>query len=159
MNWEAAGAIGEILGAIAVVVTLLYLSRQIRLSTRSVEVSALRDTTAQWNQWSEMLATSPDLAEIVAKGNRSVSDLRPDEALRYGAYVQSFFDNAESYRILVREHKIEKDLAVLESIVARRMSVPGFVEWWQDNTADYAEDFVRWVNGLRIDPDIREERR
>ena len=28
MNWDAAGAIGEIIGAIAVVVTLAYLAKQ-----------------------------------------------------------------------------------------------------------------------------------
>ncbi len=67
MNWDAIGAIGEISGAIAVVATLLYLSKQIRQNSRSVEISALRDTTAQWNHWSEMLATSADLADIVAK--------------------------------------------------------------------------------------------
>ena len=29
MNWDAIGAIGEVVGAVAVVVTLLYVARQI----------------------------------------------------------------------------------------------------------------------------------
>jgi hypothetical protein len=39
MNWEAVGAVGEILGAIAVLVTLIYLATQIKqhtLATRAV---------------------------------------------------------------------------------------------------------------------------
>ena len=32
MNWEAAGAIGEIVGAIAVVATLVYLALQLRVA-------------------------------------------------------------------------------------------------------------------------------
>jgi hypothetical protein len=36
MNWEAIGAVGEIVGAIAVVVTVGYLAFQIRQNTRSV---------------------------------------------------------------------------------------------------------------------------
>ena len=32
MNWDAIGAVGEIIGAVAVVVTLVHLSRQIRLA-------------------------------------------------------------------------------------------------------------------------------
>ena len=40
MNWEAIGAIGEIVGAIAVVATLGYLATQIRQNTRSVRASA-----------------------------------------------------------------------------------------------------------------------
>ena len=33
MNWDAIGAIGEILGAIAVLITLVYLTTQIRQNT------------------------------------------------------------------------------------------------------------------------------
>ena len=33
MNWEAVGAIGEVVGALGVIATLLYLAIQIRRST------------------------------------------------------------------------------------------------------------------------------
>jgi hypothetical protein len=69
--------------------------------------------------------------------------------LRYGAYVQAFFDNVESYRSLVSDHKADKDLDVLKSIVARRVVVPGFAAWWAENTPDYSEDFVGWIENLR----------
>ena len=39
MNWDAIGAVGEIIGALAVVVTLAYLAVQIRASTRETEVN------------------------------------------------------------------------------------------------------------------------
>ena len=35
MNWEALGAIGEIVGAVAVVLSLIFLATQIRQNTRS----------------------------------------------------------------------------------------------------------------------------
>ncbi len=150
MNWDAIGAIGEISGAIAVVATLLYLSKQIRQNSRSVEISALRDTTAQWNHWSDMLATSADLADIIAKGNHSYGNLSESESLRYGAFVQSFFDNVESYRDLVTKYQVDKDLAVLESIVARRIAASGFSVWWSKNTKDYGDDFVSWIENIRL---------
>ena len=39
VNWEAIGAIGEILGAIAVVTTLIFLTIQLRQNTRAVDES------------------------------------------------------------------------------------------------------------------------
>ena len=36
MNWEASGAIGEIIGALVVAVTLVYLVIQIRQNTAAV---------------------------------------------------------------------------------------------------------------------------
>lgn len=37
MNWEAIGALGEIAGAVAVIVTLLYLAKQIRQNSKSLD--------------------------------------------------------------------------------------------------------------------------
>ena len=148
MNWSAIGAISEVLAAIAVVITLIYLARQIRQNSQAVEVSALRDTTEQWNRWSEVLATSPELADIVARGNKSYRKLPEVEALRYGAYIQMFFDCAESSHALVLEHQVQKDVEVLESIVARRICMPGFAEWWSENHLDYSADLVDWINNI-----------
>jgi hypothetical protein len=151
MNWDAISAIGEIVGAVAVIVTLMFVARDIRQNSKSLAMSALRDTTAQWNQWSDMIASSGDLADVVAKGNKAYEHLSESEKLRYGAYIQSFFDNAESYRLLVTDYKAEKDLTVLISIVSRRVNIPGFSAWWLENTSDYSAEFVAWIEGLRTD--------
>jgi len=151
MNWDVVGASAELIGAVAVIVTLLFVARDIRQNSKSLSMSALRDTTAQWNQWSEMIATSGDLADIVVKGNEAYSNLSSSEKLRYGAYVQSFCDNVESYRSLVIHHEADQDLSVLRTIAARRCKIPGFRSWWSENTADYDPDFVAWIDNLQSD--------
>ena len=148
MNWDAIGAIGEILAAIAVVATLIYLAKQIQQNSQAVEVSALRDTTEQWNRWSEVLATSPHLAEIVLRGNKSYRSLSEVEALQYGAYIQMFFDCVESSRALDLEYDVQKNVE-LEMIVARRIKQTGFAEWWSENHFDYNADLVAWISNVR----------
>ena len=54
MNWDAAGAIGEIVGALAVVMSLIYLASQIRIQNREAKISSVHDITeafrlAIWN--------------------------------------------------------------------------------------------------------------
>jgi hypothetical protein len=44
MNWDAVGAVGEVIGAIAVVATLLFVARDIRQNSKSLAISALRVT-------------------------------------------------------------------------------------------------------------------
>jgi hypothetical protein len=149
MNWNAIGALGEIAGAIAVVLTLAYLARELRQNSRAVAITVSQSTTSNWNQWSEMLATSPDLADVVVKGNVSDSSLTEAESLRYGAFVQSFFDIAENYHILVLDHQVDKDIEVLEVIVSRRMTIAGFAHWWEHNSGDYSKEFCEWVEQLR----------
>ena len=100
-------------------------------------------------RWSELLVTTPDLAAIVARGNKSHDSLSEEEALRYGAYIQSFFDCVESNHNLICRHDVEKDLHVLEAIVRRRIALSGYYDWWTANTEDYDDQFVAWVEGIR----------
>lgn len=71
MNWEAIGAIGELIGAIAVVLTLVFLTFQVRYSTRTMEESnrleraaAMDRHTDSIGRWRGRLAESEELARI-----------------------------------------------------------------------------------------------
>ena len=48
MNWEAIGAVGEIVGAIAVIATLAYLAIQVRQNTNSVQGAAELEASKQF---------------------------------------------------------------------------------------------------------------
>lgn len=70
MNWDAIGAIGEIVGALAVVVTLMYLSIQTRhnskISLTSMELE-LRNNASSIN---DLLMSDPIVSELA----RGLSD-------------------------------------------------------------------------------------
>ena len=149
MNWQIVGSIAEILGAIAVLSTLIYLTVQVRQNTRTTEMSGMRDITAQWHHWGGLLAGSPDLAGVVAQGNMSYSNLSAEDALRYSAWAQTFFDIVESYLRVIRKLGLDEQVEVLTCIVRRRIAIPGLIEWWQANSGDYGRELVAWVEGLR----------
>lgn len=43
MNWDAIGALGNVVGGVGVIATLIYLSLQIRQNTKALKVSAYAD--------------------------------------------------------------------------------------------------------------------
>jgi hypothetical protein len=149
MNWDAISAVGEIIGAAAIVITLAYLAIQVKQNSANVKLASLESMAGQWHQWSSILAGSPDLAEIVARGNHDYPSLPEEDALRYGAFIQMFFDATESYYTQITEIGIAKDMEVLKAIVRRRLRHRGFTQWWEENAGDYESGFCRWVNGLR----------
>ena len=67
MSWEAAGAIGEILGATGVIVTLLYLARQTRINTRAIEASSAREITIAESELHRDLSRDPSLKKTFQK--------------------------------------------------------------------------------------------
>ena len=149
MNWDAIGAIGTLVGGVAVLLTLVYLSIQVRQNSRAVQLAGLADITAQWHHCGQLLASSPDLANIVARGHESYDSLTAEEELRYGAYVQAFFDVSESYLRLIDEIDLGGQEEVLASIVRARIGIHGMAEWWRRNVGDYDPRFVEWVEEIR----------
>jgi len=66
VDWDAIGAIGEVVGAFAVVVTIIYFSRQIRSMQASANAEHLANTQ---NTDIELRKLGAEYAETIAKGN------------------------------------------------------------------------------------------
>jgi hypothetical protein len=82
MNWDAIGAIGEIVGALAVFLTLFYLAIQIRQNTKSNEASAIDAAMSGYAQINQVL-TDPLLASIYRRGNIDPTSLSDDELVQF----------------------------------------------------------------------------
>jgi hypothetical protein len=71
MNWEAVSSVAELVGAAAVVVSLVFLIRQIRLNSdlvqqnsRHVEATIYHATNSAFLAWQSMIAQDRELASI-----------------------------------------------------------------------------------------------
>ena len=51
MNWDVVGAIAEMVGAFAVVLTLFYLTQQLRQNTKALETEFSRANLEQGTSW------------------------------------------------------------------------------------------------------------
>lgn len=76
--------LGELLGGVAVVASLVYLAVQIRQNTRTVKASTLHHNTELWSSMFLRLA-EPDLARAYVAGMAGQPDIRPLH------YTQFFF--------------------------------------------------------------------
>ena len=81
MDWNAIGAIGEVLGALAVFVTLIYLSRQVKESNKLAKSSAATDVMNGFGEVNAIL-TTPSLAAAMAKAKAIPSDFTPAEEVQ-----------------------------------------------------------------------------
>jgi len=108
MNWEAIGAIGEILGAIAVVATLIYLAIQIKQSTR-VARSATRQAIAESAQTlANDVINAPEMADILVRHFRG-EELTPAESLRLQGRCYRDMRHWENIYYQVREGLLSEE--------------------------------------------------
>lgn len=84
MNWDAIGAVGEILGAVGVLVTLVYLAAQIRANTQSRHAASLQSVLdGARDRYFLPMATSGESSEIFAGGLDSLDGLSDAEKRRF----------------------------------------------------------------------------
>ena len=92
INWEAIGAVAEILGAVAIVVTLLYLAKQTQVNSRAAVSTSRTASAIAISEIDRAIACDPELARIV---NQSFEDPKADydnlDWLRFITFARSLF--------------------------------------------------------------------
>jgi len=81
MNWDAIGAVGELIGAVAVVVSLAYLATQVRNQIKESRLVAVHEIQAAFRE-SIQGFTVGDLADVFAKGEEDWSSLTLAETIK-----------------------------------------------------------------------------
>ncbi|MDA1369631.1 MAG: hypothetical protein O2971_02570 [Proteobacteria bacterium] len=89
MNWDAIGAIGEIVGALAVFLTLAYLAIQIRQNTRAVQAAANDSSVSNANAARQSMYENEQLAEIFLRASADPDSLDDVERLRFRLLVHN----------------------------------------------------------------------
>lgn len=105
MNWDAIGAIGEVVGAAAVVGSLLYLAGQVRMSARASAVESKMQSTTLLYAYSDSLINSPDLLDLQTRGVADIEAGRAASALLEEDEVR-FIDFERSRIFITEEHEI-----------------------------------------------------
>ncbi len=146
LNWEAAGAIGEIIGALGVIVSLVYLASQIRIQNRESRLAAVSEWTNQWNAFSVSFAEHPVLSEIWARGTQDLSSLNPTEVVQFYAQVGRFFRVAEGLHEQFTDGRLDpKTWRGFERTVQDIASLPGAKVWWARRSHWHSDSFAGFV--------------
>ncbi len=82
MNWDAIGAMGEILGAMAVIGSLLFVGVQIRNNTRASQTAATHNLTKTFLTVTTKISEDPEMARIWAQQSRDISVLSANDLER-----------------------------------------------------------------------------
>ena len=89
MTIQDVGAIGEIVGAAAVVVTLIYLSIQLRQYNKGLRTSTFHTTMHEFNQLN-ISQLDPSLAGLMDKGLREFDSLTQLEKYQFSWLMRSY---------------------------------------------------------------------
>jgi len=89
-EWALVGALAELLGAIGVILSLVYLATQIRQNSKHVEASVYQSTNDAFVNWYSQMAGDPKLADIWYEQIQR-NKVQPDCRSQANALLCAFF--------------------------------------------------------------------
>ena len=141
MNWEAISAIAEVLGVIAIVVSLIYVAVQIRQNTkvaRAATRQAIADSTE--NLGSDLL-TNGEMAEIFVK-HMSGEELSAVESLRLQARCYRDMQHWENIFYQFSEGMVSADQWLgFRKNLAALINIDAYREYWNHESSHYSDSF------------------
>jgi len=147
MNWEAIGAVGEILGAIAVVVSLVYLATQIRQNSKAVRNEALQRAIEDRSSMAKITMQS-DLAPIWRRGLGEFDSLTDDEKVQFNGVMLTMISSHMGLRGLFLDGSLDRStFTIFEDDLTGVMLCPGVRTWWNETQSAYIT-WADYVNGL-----------
>ncbi|MEQ8692338.1 MAG: hypothetical protein RIC89_16080 [Pseudomonadales bacterium] len=148
MNWDALGAIAELLGAIAVLATLAYLAIQIRQNSHFIESSVYQSTNDAFIGWFSTMAADKTLADIWF--NEIIQDKVTEEHTNQAkALLSVFFLALENSNHHQQKGVVNRATLTLPGFAQlfRRKFVSDWLE--RDGVSALTPEFLAMIRGIQ----------
>ena len=150
VNWDAIGAVGEILGALAVFASLMYLAAQIRGQRKQARASAFQEigiaTAAGWS----VLAQNRELSDAVwaaAARNDGYLDLSESDKGIIRAQLLSWIRLGESLYLQTQQELLDEAAMDKLGYGAVTFKNPLAEDAWPDLRQLITPDYAEYLEG------------
>jgi len=92
MTIQELGSLGELIAAIATVVTLIYLATQIRHNNKALAEATSGQLNASYSSINSRISSDAEFAELFIRGRKDIGSLDPVELERFRAFIQDILN-------------------------------------------------------------------
>ena len=147
MTLEDWGNLGEIIGALGIIVSLFAISYQMRRNTQAIVQSNREVAVDRTIEVNRLIASNPEVADVWRRGLANFDDLTQQEQTQLAALLMSVFvDYAEQYykykNGIVESWIWEAELSVMSFLMTRK----GVISWWRTGKLGLPTEFANWVD-------------
>lgn len=150
MNWDAIGAVGEILGALAVFASLMYLAAQIRGQRKQARASAFQEigiaTAAGWSVLAQNRELSDAVWAAVARKDGYLDLSESDKGI-IRAQLLSWIRLGESLYLQTQQEILDEEAMDKLGYGAVTFKNPLVEDAWPDLRQLITPDYAEYLEG------------
>ena len=146
MTFQDLGSIGELIAAIATLITLAYLALQLKQNTTALKSQTFQQSSMDMSLTANSISSDGDLAKIIIKAENGLTALSSDERLRFhfcilvavrriqAIYNQALYGSNQRQRIQGFERSI---MSLLSNVGS---------EWWKSTKSAFSKEFIVYAD-------------
>ena len=140
------GSLGEFVGAMGVIVSLVYLARQMHQNTTSVRAASFNSMVQNSLRLLEHAFIDSEFASFLHKAETDPSALSPAEKVRWDSYMTAVYRH---FGNLVYQHRVGAlDREMWESYdrtLERHLQTPSWRAWFQEHESLFSTSVIEQV--------------
>ena len=149
MNWDAIGAVAEVIGALAVLITLIYLALQIRQNTRAINSSALDSTVNTISIARQSIYENDDVARAYLKGLAAPEELDELERLKFRLLLHNLMLSESNIFAQTKFSDLtNSEWQAQTTVIKRVLNSPGGSWFWNEYAEEFDSDFRAEIDRL-----------
>ncbi len=147
-------SVAEIIGAFAVVISLVYVGMQVNDSASAVRAASANDVNVALQSWYLEIGTNQQTSELFYRALTSEEALSSEEEFQYLMMLHGAFLAFQNSYLLAEEGTIDTELreAITAAIVGIKQ-LPGMRRYWRQRKSYLHSGFAAYVDQL-IEQDI-----
>ena len=147
MNWEMISAVGQMLGALGVIISLIYLAIQIRSQKRESRNTAMNSLVTHFSDLMRSQVETPDLCDLWLRGLHSFEKLDGPSKLRFGSHLGRQLRAADSLYLHFLDGTLDPRLwRGFDRTIADVAAYPGFQKWWLTRKHWYSDQLCALID-------------
>jgi len=141
MDWNAIGAIGEICGALAVVLTILYLARQVNVNSKQVELSSSMSMASLLQDAFTPIYNNKETMSVWSSGIEIPESLSPEDLRIFFLLMDRLMNCFETTIVHHDKNAIEeREFGRYASYMAALIQTAGGKQWLEAKTFPISDE-------------------
>ena len=150
MNWDAIGAVGEILGALGVIATLAYLAVQIRQNTKATKITNYNEAMHHMTAMLTHITKDEEISRVWRLGREASPELSVEDLERFSNLLLTYFHHIQAEYLSYKEGMCDEGVWLAQAReTSHFLNFAGFEREWIEHSPRLDTSFVDYINIFR----------
>ena len=142
--------VAEIIGAAAIIISLLYVSIQVKDSTRAIKSTATNDAATAMQAWYLTVGGDEQTSRVFYGGMTAPDTLSKEEMFQFIMIMHAAFLGFQNSYELAEQGTLDMEIqrSITNTLIATK-DLPGFEIYWRQRGPLFNQRFREFIENLR----------